>query len=261
MFFYFDYCTYRCMWSGGGDKYSFRNQHLAGERNFFSLATALAPLMDQAGKSEITDVLIPSHLAVAEKAINDIYCAKLGLFEWTEEVAALFEEIDALMEATEVDYTMFWRQLSSLPGEFIPSSSSSASSDDISGSELMGRMTEVFYHKLSPEEINRWSLLLHRWLKVLQSQVQTARSSSEGVDLSGAAITARMCRVNPKYVPREWMLVEAYQAAAQGNHRPLKRLQDLFETPYDEHTPEDERDFYRKMPIDLLDTGGVTTMT
>jgi hypothetical protein len=35
----------------------------------------------------------------------------------------------------------------------------------------------------------------------------------------------------------------------------------LFETPYDEHTPEDERDFYRKMPIDLLDTGGVTTMT
>lgn len=269
------------MWSGGGEKYSFRGQHLAGERNFFSLATAVAPLLDAAAQVEVREVLIPSHLAAAERAVDETYRVKLGLLEWSDEAAALFKEMDVLMEETEVDYTMFWRQLSHLPAMILPAASAATGGASTSGSEsfadlhsddsLMQSLAEVFYRPLLPHESVRWAGLLRRWLVLLHTQLQqtsvnTASSSSSDIGVpkdlpSGAAISAQMCLVNPKYVPREWMLVEAYRAAAQGDTAPLERLQGLFASPYSEHSAEDETSFYRKMPSAMLNTGGVTTMT
>ena len=43
------------------------------------------------------------------------------------------------------------------------------------------------------------------------------------------AIAAAMRRTNPKFVPREWMLHEAYAAAEAGNHQPLHELHELHE--------------------------------
>jgi uncharacterized protein YdiU (UPF0061 family) len=259
---------------------------LAGERNFFSLATALAPLLDEVSQAEIREVLIPAHLPAAEQAICEVYKAKLGLFEWgsdSDGPAALFEDMDILMEETEADYTMYWRQLSLLPGMFLPAaagaagagaagSSSETFADLYSDDTLMQPLAEVFYRPLKPHEVVRWAEVLRRWLVLLHGQLQqhehgAATSgcgespAAAGLSSSGASISAQMCRVNPKYVPREWMLVEAYQAAAQGDTAPLERLQALFATPYDEHSSEDERLFYRKMPAAMLNTGGVTVMT
>ena len=39
---------------------------------------------------------------------------------------------------------------------------------------------------------------------------------------------------NPRFVPREWMLVEAYDAAAAGDFGPVEKLLDLFSKPYEE---------------------------
>lgn len=35
---------------------------------------------------------------------------------------------------------------------------------------------------------------------------------------------------NPKYVPRNWMLLEAYEAAEAGNFQVVQRLQRLLES-------------------------------
>lgn len=275
---------FRCMWSGGGDKYSFRRQHLAGERNFFSLACALAPLLDEAGQAEVRDVLIPSHLPAAEQAITEVYRMKLGLLRWSPEAAALFEDMDLFMQETEADYTLFWRQLSLLPGMFLPAISAppappvATTTTSVSEAEekekegagsftalysdetLLQPLADGFYRPLTPAETSRWAALLRRWLELLHSQLKTSAAPTD-TEMSGSAVSLQMQCVNPKYVPREWMLVEAYQAAAQGDIAPLERLQQLFAAPYDEHSSEDESMFYRKMPFDLLDTGGVTTMT
>lgn len=258
------------MWSGGGEKYGFRQQHIAGERNFFSLATALAPLLNAAGQAEVREVLIPGHLFAAEKAIQDVYREKLGLLEWDAGAAALFKDMDIFMEETEADYTIFWRQLSLLPGMFLPAVEASAPEEGAttvtftsmySDETLMQPLSDVFYRSLQPREVSKWASLLRTWLELLHSQLHVQSQVAGEHNLSGATVSAQMLRVNPKYVPREWMLVEAYVAAAEGNFAHLEKLQSLFASPYDEHSAEDERLFFRKMPVEMLDTGGVTTMT
>ena len=37
-----------------------------------------------------------------------------------------------------------------------------------------------------------------------------------------------------RYVPREWMLVDAYTAANRGDYSEIKALHNLFKKPYDE---------------------------
>jgi uncharacterized protein YdiU (UPF0061 family) len=251
------------MWSGGGEKFSFRNQHIAGERNFISLATALAPLLNEEGQREIFDDIIPSHLPNAVHAVNEVYRVKLGLQQWNESAEILFNEIDDLMEETEADYTLFWRQLCLLPEMFLPNSSAIISDESVfsnlySDDTLMSPLRDIFYQPLSQSNKERWASVLRKWLRLLHSEQQNL--SSGIIQYSPSEISNQMRRVNPKYVPREWMLIEAYKAAARDDMRPLKRLQVLFETPYDEHSHE-ESSFYRKVSADLLDQGGVTCMT
>ena len=78
---------------------------------------------------------------------------------------------------------------------------------------------------------------------------------------TSAAAAAAMNAVNPKYVPREWMLVEAYKAAERRDHAPLQRLHQLFKRPYDEQ-PDAEALFYRRAPDGVWrGKAGVTKMT
>lgn len=89
------------MWSGGGEKYSFRHQHMAGERNFFSLATAMLPLLDADGQQHVQTIIIPHHTQLAELAVLDIYRQKLGLKEMSLDAKALFEVCTSLYLSVE----------------------------------------------------------------------------------------------------------------------------------------------------------------
>ena len=59
-------------------------------------------------------------------------------------------------------------------------------------------------------------------------------NSTAAAAVERVAASESMKRASPKYVPREWMLVEAYSAAAAGDHTVVHRLQELFRAPYDE---------------------------
>ena len=71
---------------------------------------------------------------------------------------------------------------------------------------------------------------------------------------------AEMRATSPKYVPREWMLAEAYTAAEQGDHAPLEELRALFAAPFDEH-PEYEERYYRRTPPAQRQKGGISFMS
>ena len=75
-----------------------------------------------------------------------------------------------------------------------------------------------------------------------------------------AAAGQAMLTENPKFVPREWMLAEAYNAAAAGNHTPVELLLELFRRPYDEQT-EDEARYYRPAPLEARSQGGIGFMS
>ena len=64
---------------------------------------------------------------------------------------------------------------------------------------------------------------------------------------------------NSQYVPREWILKEAYTSAISGNYTLVHELQELFERPYDEH-PEYER-YYRGVGDLSATQGGLGFMS
>lgn len=72
-----------------------------------------------------------------------------------------------------------------------------------------------------------------------------------------------MLQVSPKYIPREWMLVDAYDAANKGDMSVFFELQSLFRAPYDEQDSLETK-YYRKSPLEVIEgmgIGGVSHMT
>lgn len=69
-----------------------------------------------------------------------------------------------------------------------------------------------------------------------------------------------MRRVSPKYIPREYLLVDAYTAAQKGDHSIVRALQELFRHPYDEQPFFGEK-YYKPRPRGSHLQGGVGFMS
>jgi len=69
-----------------------------------------------------------------------------------------------------------------------------------------------------------------------------------------------MRRTSPKYVPREWMLVAAYDAANNGDYSVMKELAALFSEPFAEQPTFAEK-YYRKAPAGSAEKGGTAFMS
>jgi uncharacterized protein YdiU (UPF0061 family) len=70
-----------------------------------------------------------------------------------------------------------------------------------------------------------------------------------------------MRMVNPKYVPREWMLVNAYTLAMKGQFEEVHRLHGLFNRPFDDQGREIDELYYRVAPAASFKTGGTAFMS
>ena len=57
-----------------------------------------------------------------------------------------------------------------------------------------------------------------------------------------------MRSASPKYIPREWMLIEAYERAELFDFTVTRELLLLFASPYDEHSKDVEMKYFRKTP-------------
>lgn len=211
------------MWIGGGDHFGFLNQHVAGVKNYETLAEAVLPLVkDNALRTQIED-MVANQRAVAIDALNDVWRRKLGLLEWSENCSSLIMDLLALLHRCKADYTLFWRELARVleaAGSLEP---------------LVGM---VFYSPLEDERRADWTLWIARWKKEMEDQKQ---------NITSAAVMMRSA--SPKYVPREWMLRDAYDAAQKrGDLSLVQELHSLFLHPYDEQ-PEFESKYYRRAPV------------
>lgn len=80
-----------------------------------------------------------------------------------------------------------------------------------------------------------------------------------------------MLLASPKYIPREWMLAEAYEKAAStlkdqrnstaSDFPEIALLQEVFSRPYEEQSEEIEKRFYRSTPSGLEQQGGIGFMS
>ena len=236
-------------WTGGGHHFSFMNQPSAAQSNFDMFCSALRPLLASHQDYLIElDEIQSGFSKVMDTQMKKMWAAKLGLS--TLNTAShkalcnvLLSELETLMMQTPVDYTIFFRELSSIP-------------DDI------GPLKKSFYnnsaHDTDRKEMDkRWAEWFAKWKTLLNSSSDAnatwPRSSEE--------ISRQMKLVNPKYILREWFVMPAYQQATAGNYSLIRELQDVMEQPYAEQSKDVEDKYYRLKPPEFFEVGGLSHLS
>jgi uncharacterized protein YdiU (UPF0061 family) len=228
-------------WTGGGEHFSFMNQPIAAERNFHMFCTTLRPLLKSHQDYLLALDEIESGFSKEMHAqMEKMWAAKLGLDTFD---TALLGELEILMMQTSVDYTIFFRELSSVPDNIAP-------------------LKKSFYrnprYNSDPEGMDeRWSEWLIKWKALINSSHDTNATSPQ----SNEEISRQMKLVNPKYILREWFVVPAYQQAKAGNYSLIRELQDVMTQPYAEQSKEVEEKYYRLKPPEFFELGGLSHLS
>ena len=223
-------------WTGGGQHFAFWNQPAAAERNFEMFCTALQPLLiSHQEASQQLDEVRTGFAAVMQKELEKMWSAKLGLDRFD---ASLIQELATLMMQTSVDYTIFFRELSSIPDE-------------------IKQLKKSFYQSLNEEMEARWSGWLIRWKLLMTKKSNAKKAQSQSIE----DISRQMKRVNPKYCLREWLLAPAYQLADQGVYTLIRELQEVMTRPYAEQSKSVEEKYYRLRPSEFSNLGGLSHMS
>jgi len=172
----------------------------------------------------IVNQVFPDEL---EANLFEMRCKKLGIQNWNESVASnIWNPLMRLFQSSQIDYTIFWRLLYY-----------SCSNDrrEVSFESIR----DAFYEE--PSSIEDWNEWLSIWSKEIDSES-----------------VKKMRTANPKYVPREWMLVKAYEDAETGDYEEIEVLQRLFERPYETQSEEFNSKYFRKTPNEMKDRPGVS---
>ena len=212
-------------WTGGGEHFSFFNQPVAAEANYQMFWASIRLLLsgNTDGLARLDQIREGFSGAMAQE-IEAMWARKLGLITYD---AALVNELLELMVLSKVDYTIFFRQLSAIPGN-------------------ISALKESFYLASSEELDARWSRWLQRWLGCIMGSKDAMTTSKVMKDN------------NPQYTWREWLIVPAYQQAEHGETSKIKELQQVFSHPYDEQVGELETKYNRLKPREFFNAGGVS---
>jgi len=219
------------MWIGGGEHFAFMNQPMAAAMNFKMFCKAVTPLLGQDTNAlQALEEIVEALPEMMNREMNRMWAEKMGLAEFSME---LFAELHALMADTPVDYTIFWRELSKLPGQ-------------VAALRPGFYETRGGYAQDTMEA--RWTAWLQKWHAALEREGRAP-----------ADVSAAMKKVNPKYIPREWMLVEAYRSATDaGDYSLVQSLHDVFEDPYGEQSEAVAALYYKKKDEKFFGLGGTS---
>ncbi len=212
-------------WTGGGEHFAFFNQQVAAEANYKMFWGAIRPLLTGNEKAlDRLDSIRHGFSTVMNQKMENMWTKKLGLVTYD---APLVNEMLQLMVQTKVDYTIFFRKLSSIP-------------------KNLKELKDSFYLPI-PEEIEtKWISWLKRW----REHVINKSDQNE--------ISAKMKRINPKYTWREWLITPAYEMAEKGDYGLIIELQAVLDKPYEEQSLEIQKKYDRLKPKEFFGAGGIS---
>jgi uncharacterized protein YdiU (UPF0061 family) len=176
-------------------RYAYGNQPAVAQWNLARFAETLLPLIDADSSAAIAAAtgVLHSFTERYDASFKRGMRAKLGLAEPDD---TLIDDLLALLEAQTVDFTVFFRALST-----------SLRTDATRVQDLFGE----------PAAFDLWAA---RWRAALDGDPQ--------------AIADAMDRVNPVYIPRNHLVEEALAAATAGDLSPFNRLVDVLARPFEE---------------------------
>ncbi len=198
-----------CNHSDDRGRYAWRAQPGVAQWNLYALADALQPLIGHPdlGKAAVDEAFTEAY----NRGFMARMGAKLGLS--TEEAGDedFIDQTFGLLQWHRQDYTLFFRRLSSLPGQASPDSRADA--------------------PLLDEFVDRGACTA--WLEKWRERL--ARECSRDERRQPA-----MKAVNPKYILRNWIAESAIQKAKEKDFSELAAVQACLSRPFDEQ-PEFER--------------------
>ena len=211
-------------WTGGGKHFSFFNQPNAAYQNYLMFCKSLEPLLKEESQAlEALEQIKRDFGPLMRQSMERMWAVKLGLKAYDEE---LFRQLMRLMVDSDADYTMLFRELSTLPTD-------------------VEALERAFYASVDSQLAMRWNA----WLKQRNRLVFEEGEPKE-------EIIATLKRINPKYILREWQLMRAYKEAQEGDSTYLFKLYEVTSSPYEEQE-EYEEVFYRLRPPQLFGVGGI----
>jgi len=234
-------------WTGGGNHYSFMNQPKAAQSNFQMFCSALRPLLasDQSYLLAL-DEIQREFSTIMHSKMQAMWAAKLGLSTLnTASHKALLNELHMLMMQTPVDYTIFFRELSSIPKDIRPLKKSFYNTAS-NASESDTLQTDT-----------RWVEWFVKWKTLLNSDCDANAIAPRTLE----QVSSQMRLVNPKYILREWFVKPAYQQATVGDYALIRELQEVMNQPYAEQSQQVEDKYYRLKPLEFFKVGGVSHLS
>jgi uncharacterized protein YdiU (UPF0061 family) len=220
-------------WTGGGEHFCFFNQPAAAEANFQMFWSALRPLLsDHPEALAQLDQIREGFAGAMSRELEAMWAGKLGLARYDAE---LVNDLLQLLVRSSADFTILFRQLSQLPA-----------ASDASVAEQLTALKKSFYRPSSEDLDGQWRDWLKRW----------GAAISAGGDAGATA--AAMQRLNPAITWREWLVVPAYERAAQGDFSLIQELQTVFRDPFTTPSAELAAIHDRLRPQAFFNAGGVS---
>jgi len=198
-----------CNHSDDSGRYAYAMQPRIGEWNCFALGQALLPLI---GDVESAQQALAEYRPAFEAEFERLLRAKLGLSAQRDDDPALFERMFEAMQASRVDFTLFFRSLSRVRAA------------DAAGDEPV---RDLFVDRAACDA----------WLALYRGRLQAEGSND-------AQRAAAMNRVNPRFVLRNHLAELAIRRArgetddgtpgGRRDYAEVARLLDVLSRPFDE---------------------------
>jgi len=201
-------------------RYRFGNQPQVAQWNLYQLANALYPLINEA---EPLEKILESFINDFQSDYKTMFLSKLGVFTSTEADDKLVTALETVLQLSETDMTIFFRNLSKIKKE-----------DSVE--KAIEKIQDAFY---IPEEIS--GDILESWKKWFSVYLERLNSET----LSDEDRAQKMNTINPKYVLRNYMAQLAIDHADQEDYSLINELYLLLQKPYDEQ-PESEKWFVKR---------------
>ena len=213
-----------------GRRYRFGQQGQIAQWNLVRLANALASLFPATAPFEAA---LDRYVATFEAEQSAMTAAKLGFTAYRDTDDALVGDLYQLLQAAEVDMTIFFRRLA----------------DVDPARPTLEPLREAFY---VPDKLDAARPALERWI-----EAYCQRAIDDGTPPDDRR--ARMNAANPRYVLRNYLAQQAIDRAGQGDASMITELLDVLRHPYDDQ-PGRER-FGERRPDWARDRAGCSMLS
>lgn len=236
----------------------FLNQIGAGYANYQMLVESVVPVIavarDAKDAAPIQAEFLERAGAIFQASVDKVFRQKLGFTKDQDVADGLWKTLESLMRNARADWTLTFRSLSYLVRDvegLLDTDSSKEFDYDALLDQWIGEGDDSFlYEPLESGQKVEWKAFLKSWREALAVASEDQASVAEA-----------MLKTNPKFILREWMLVQAYRDANEGKEAELFGLFDLIQRPYDEGTETETKRYYRRTPEESIMMGGTAFMS